>query len=123
VPLSLVYAQVSGATLSGSITDPSGATLNQVQVSIKNVETEVTRTVTSDSAGIYTAPNLVPGQYRVTIVARGFVTSVADITLTVGANQSLDMRMRVGGVSETIEVNTEAGLFRHQRRGKRNNCS
>jgi hypothetical protein len=108
VPLSLVYAQVSGATLSGSITDPSGATLTQVQVSIKNVETEVTRTVTSDSAGIYTAPNLVPGQYRVTVVARGFVTSVADVTLTVGANQSLDMRMKVGGIAETIEVSTEA---------------
>src|SRR5712671_188218 len=108
VPLSLVYAQVAGATLSGSITDPSSAALTQVQVSIKNVATEVTRVVTSDSAGFYTAPNLVPGEYRVTVVSRGFVTSVADVTLTVGANQSLDVRMKVGGSSETIEVNTEA---------------
>src|SRR3982075_3779829 len=108
VPLSLVYAQVAGATLSGSITDASSAALVQVQVSIKNVATEVTRVVTSDSAGFYTAPNLVPGEYRVTVVSRGFVTSAADVTLTVGANQSLDMRMKVGGSSETIEVNTEA---------------
>ena len=108
VPVGLVYAQVAGATLSGSITDASSAALVQVQVSIKNVATEVTRVVTSDSAGFYTAPNLVPGEYRVTVVARGFVTSVADVTLTVGANQSLDMRMKVGGSSETIEVNTEA---------------
>src|SRR4030088_2298865 len=108
VPLGLVYAQVAGATLSGSITDASGAALVQVQVSIKNVATEVTRSVASDSAGFYTAPNLVPGQYRVTVVAHGFVTSVTDVTLTVGANQSLDMRMRVGGVSETIEVDTES---------------
>ncbi len=108
VPLSLVYAQVAGASLSGSITDPSGAALTQVQVSIKNLATEVTRTVTSDSAGFYTAPNLVPGQYRVTVVARGFVTSVTDVTLTVGANQSLDMRMKVGGSAEKIEVRAEA---------------
>jgi hypothetical protein len=108
VPLGLVYAQVAGATLSGSITDASSAALTEVQVSIKNVATEVIRVVTSDSAGFYTAPNLVPGEYRVTVVARGFVTSVADVTLTVGANQSLDMRMKVGGSSETIEVNTEA---------------
>src|SRR3981081_2157576 len=108
VPLSLVYPQGAGATLSGSITDASSAALVQVQVSIKNVATEVTRVVTSDSAGFYTAPNLVPGEYRVTVVSRGFVTSVAAVTLTVGANQSLDMRMKVGGSSETIEVNTEA---------------
>jgi len=108
VPLGLVYAQVAGATLSGSITDPSSAALVQVQVSIKNVATEVTRIVTSDSAGFYTAPNLVPGEYRVTVVARGFVTSVADITLTVGANQSLDVHMKVGGTAEKIEVSTEA---------------
>src|SRR5258708_13830743 len=104
----MAYAQVAGVTRSGSITAPSSAALVQVQVSIKNVANEVTRIVTSDSAGFYTAPNLVPGEYRVTVVARGFVTSVADVTLTVGANQSLDMRMKVGGSSETIEVNTEA---------------
>src|SRR5882672_12781847 len=103
-PSSLVYAQVAGATLSGTITDPSGAALVHVEVSIKHSATGVTRTVTSDSAGFYTAPNLVPGQYRVTVVARGFVTSVTDVTLTVGANQSLDMRMKVGGSAEKIEV-------------------
>src|SRR5438128_10667416 len=108
VPSTVVYAQVAGATLSGTITDPSGAALVQVKVSIKNSATGVTRTVTSDSAGFYTAPNLVPGDYQVTVAARGFSTSVADVTLTVGSNQTLDVGMKVGAASEKIVVTTEA---------------
>src|SRR2546426_6913139 len=108
VPSSLVYAQVAGATLSGTITDPSGAALVKVEVSIKHSATGVTRTVTSDSAGFYTAPNLVPGDYQVTVAARGFSTSVADVTLTVGSNQTLDVGMKVGAANEKIVVTTEA---------------
>ena len=105
---SLVYAQVAGATLSGSITDPSGAAVVGVVVAIRNSATGVTRTVTSDSAGFYTAPNLVPGDYQVTVAARGFSTSVADVTLTVGSNQTLDVGMKVGAATEKIVVTTEA---------------
>src|SRR5256886_8833046 len=108
VPSSLVYAQVAGATLSGTITDPSGAALVGVEVAIKNSATGVTRTVTSDSAGFYTAPNLVPGDYQVSVAARGFSTSVADVTLTVGSNQTLDVGMKVGAANERIVVTTEA---------------
>jgi hypothetical protein len=108
MPLSLVYAQVAGATLSGSITDSSSAALTQVQVSIKNVATGVERIVTSDSAGFYTLPNLVPGDYRITVTAQGFVTTVADVSLSVGANETLDVRMKVGGSAEKVEVSTEA---------------
>src|SRR5437660_996740 len=108
VPSTVVYAQVAGATLSGTITDPSGAALVHVEVSIKHGATGVTRTVTSDSAGFYTAPNLVPGDYQVTVAARGFSTSVADVTLTVGSNQTLDVAMKVGAANEKIVVTTEA---------------
>src|ERR1700682_321446 len=108
VPSSLVYAQVAGATLSGTITDPSGAALVHVEVSIKHSATGVTREVTSDSAGFYTAPNLVPGDYQVTLAARGFSTSVARVTLTVGSNQTLDVGMKVGAANEKIVVSTEA---------------
>src|SRR5256885_676324 len=108
VSSNLVYAQVAGATLSGTITDPSGAALVHVEVAIRNSATGVTRTVTSDSAGFYTAPNLVPGDYQVTVAARGFSTSVADVTLTVGSNQTLDVGMKVGAATEKIVVTTEA---------------
>ena len=62
-------AQVTGATLSGTVTDPSGAAIANAQVSILNKATGVTSDVTSDSAGLYSAPNLLPGQYDVTVKA------------------------------------------------------
>src|SRR5580692_8714902 len=99
------YAQVSGATLSGTVTDSSGAILSNVQILIKNEGTGEIRSVTVDSAGFYTAPNLLPGQYDVTVSAPGFSTAVTNgVTLTVGAQQQLNVKMKVGQISETIVV-------------------
>src|SRR6267154_5643770 len=55
------YAQVSGASLAGTVSDSSGAVIPNAEVSITNSATGVTRTVTSGSAGRYTPPNLWPG--------------------------------------------------------------
>src|SRR5690349_20707348 len=66
------YAQVVGATLSGTVTDASGAAVPNDQVSIKNTATGVSRGVSADSAGFYTAPNLLPGNYQVTFSAPSF---------------------------------------------------
>ena len=66
------YAQVSGADLSGTITDPSGAAIAGAKVTITNKATSVTRDVTADAAGFYSAPNLLPGPYEVTASAAGF---------------------------------------------------
>src|SRR5712664_2717332 len=103
------HAQVSGATLNSTVTDASGATIPQAQLVITNVSTGVTRNVTTDSAGFYTAPNLLPGTYEVRVTATGFSTQVrTGITLTVGAQQALPITMQVGQVSQTVEVTTEA---------------
>jgi len=106
---SQAYAQVSGATLSGTVTDSSGAVIPNAQVAILDVSTGVTRTVTTGGAGFYTAPNLLPGIYEIRATAPGFSTQVhRGITLTVGAEQALDIKMQVGQVSQTVEVTTEA---------------
>jgi hypothetical protein len=98
-------AQVSGATLTGTVTDSTGAVIPKVLILIKNEGTGEVRSVTVDSAGFYSAPNLLPGNYDVTITAPGFATTVQNgVTLTVGAQQLLNVKMRVGQVSETIEV-------------------
>jgi len=55
------YAQISGATLSGTVTDASGAVVPQAAVSIKNVATGIERGNTSNAAGFYSVPNLLPG--------------------------------------------------------------
>src|ERR1700730_4277278 len=91
-----VYAQVVGATLSGTVTDQSGAVIPNTQISIKNIATGFTRAVTTDPAGFYTAPNLLSGTYEVTATASGFSTEVqTDIVLEVGAQQVLNLTMRV----------------------------
>jgi hypothetical protein len=103
------YAQVSGATLTGTIRDSSGAFIPGAQVLITDVATGVARTVSADGAGLYAAPNLLPGTYEIRVTATGFSTEVQKgITLTVGAQQALDFTMRVGQVSQTVEVTTEA---------------
>src|SRR5579863_2561452 len=102
-------AQVTGATLTGTVTDSSGAIVPTVKVSIKNEATSETRSVTSDSAGIYSAPNLMPGKYDVSFSAAGFATTVhTGVTLTVGAQQVLNVKMQIGQVNEKVEVSSEA---------------
>ena len=59
---SQVRAQVAGATLSGTINDPSGAVVPNAQVSARNTATGVTRVATTDSAGFYSIPNLLPAR-------------------------------------------------------------
>ena len=102
-------AQVAGATLSGTVTDPSGAILPQATISIRNVSTDITRTTTTSAAGFYSVPNLLPGTYDVKASAQGFSTHLSTgIILTVGAQQVLDFALRVGQISQTVEVSTEA---------------
>src|SRR6516164_5343133 len=106
-PLILVplYAQVPGATLSGAVTDASGAVIPNCQMSVKNMATGVTRSVATDGDGFYTVPNLLPGTYDVTVTAPGFKTAVrSGITLTVGAQQLLNISLQVGQATQTVEV-------------------
>jgi hypothetical protein len=100
-----IYPQVVGGTLAGTVSDQSGAVIPATQISVKNIATGVTRTVTTDTAGFYTAPNLLPGTYEITATASGFSTEVqTGITLTVGAQQVLNFTLQIGRVTEQIQV-------------------
>lgn len=102
-----VHGQVAGATLSGTITDPSGAVVPNAKISIKNVETGVIREVVSNADGFYSAPNLLPGSYEVAVTGSGFSTAVnTGIHLNVGTRQTLNETLRLGKVSETVQVTT-----------------
>ena len=104
-------AQVVGATLSGTVKDASGAAIPNTRVSVKNVATGTVREVTTDAAGFYTVPNLIPGAYEVTYSANGFKTQVSSgVNLTVGAQQVLNAALTVGEISQKVEVTGEAPI-------------
>jgi hypothetical protein len=101
-------AQVVGATLSGTISDSSGAVIPDAQISIKNSATGITRAVSTNSDGVYTAPNLLPGDYAVTTSAKGFNAVTTNIKLAVGTQQTLNLKLTVGNVSQSVEVSDVA---------------
>ena len=104
-----VRAQVAGGSISGNVTDASGAALAKASVTVQNKATGVTKELTSNESGAYQAANLIPGEYSVSVSAPGFSTMVKrGITLTVGAELTVDVQLRVGSKEEMVEVTSEA---------------
>ena len=105
------HAQVTGATLFGTISDSSGAVIPGVQVSIKNRATGVVRDVTTDEAGFYSTPNLLAGNYDVTVSKPGFGTAMqSNIALAVGAQQRLNISLQIGQTNQVVEVTEVAPM-------------
>src|ERR1700687_2780830 len=103
-----VHAQVAGGTISGTVTDSSGRVINNVQITITNVATGITRDLSTNDEGFYSAPNLLPGTYEAKFSAKGFNTEARKgIDLTVGASVGLNQTMRVGSVAVTVVVQSE----------------
>lgn len=102
-------AQVVGATLTGTITDPAGRVIPDAKIAIKNSATGVTTKVATNSNGIYTAGNLLPGDYIVAISAPGFDTEErTGVSLSVGGQQVFDLALKVGASKVSVVVTTEA---------------
>jgi hypothetical protein len=98
-------AQLAGANLTGVVVDASGSSVPNATVSIKHVSTGVIRDVQSNSEGVYSAPNLLPGDYDIEASAARFSkTLVKGVTLTVGSERALNLTLKVGTVNLVVEV-------------------
>ncbi|MEK6321386.1 MAG: carboxypeptidase regulatory-like domain-containing protein [Acidobacteriota bacterium] len=102
-PAILAAQQPTGA-IEGTLTDPQGAVVPGATVTARNA-TGFTRTVNSGDDGRYRIAQLPPGTYEVKVTAQNFKSSVApDIKVDVGQNVPLDVKLEIGGASETVTV-------------------
>ncbi len=100
-----LLAQVVGATISGIVTDRSGAAVAGAEVTIQNEENGDQRHLKTSKEGDFSAPSLPVGVYTVVVDDKGFATERrTGITLTVGKVVSLDIPLAVGQVSQTVSV-------------------
>src|SRR5438093_7437627 len=105
---SLSFAQLDTGTISGAVTDQSGAAVPGASVAIKHIETGIIRRLVTNEAGRYEAVALPVGSYEVTASLAGFQTFVrGGIGLTVGRNAVVDIALRVGDVTEAITITAE----------------
>ena len=114
IVLLLVNAPQSGAqTVTGSIVgtvkDSQGAVIANASVTAKSEETGAERTTTTDGSGGYNIVSIPAGAYEVTATAQGFQKEIQKgLTLTVGSTQRVDFSLKVGSVSQQVEVTGEA---------------
>ena len=105
------FAQETTAGVQGVVRDPSGASIANAIVEISGVSLLGNRKVKSDDAGAYRITALPPGSYTMTVTAPGFRTfKQVGIDLAVGRLPTLDVKLEVGAVAETVEVSGSATM-------------
>ncbi len=103
------FAQTDRGTISGQVTDTSGASIAGVSLSLTNKATNVSVNVLTSQDGEFAAPNLPAGTYQLEIVQSGFKRYVQDeIIVTPGGSVRIDAQLQVGQVSESVEVQAAA---------------
>src|SRR5262245_36674440 len=110
------FAQVDTATLTGSITDSSGASVPNASVKVTELSTGVVRSTKTSMDGVYNVPYLSPGVYRVDVEAPGFkLYSQDNVRLEVSTTARLDATLTPGSANETVTVTAEAAALQTDR--------
>ncbi len=97
-------AQTATGRVTGVVTDPSGAVLPGVTVTVKGDSGSVVGTAVTDSVGRYVVDNLAPGSYTVTVELAGFTTLVSKVSVVAGQPVTLDTKLQIGRQTEVIAV-------------------
>ena len=106
------HAQLTTGTITGTVTDSSGAAIPGATIAVKNVDTGASRNSVAGPSGRYEIPNLPVGKYEVTASIAGFQTSVrTGIELTVGRTAVVDHTLQVGEVAQSVTVSGEATML------------
>jgi hypothetical protein len=106
------FAQSVSGTILGSVTDPTGAVINNAKVTLVNEGTGLSRTVTSDSNGEYVAPSLPTGRYTVMSEISGFKTlTMSNVDVGVDQRVRIDIKLEVGAMTESVSITAETPLL------------
>jgi hypothetical protein len=108
-----VHAQLgTTATLSGTVTDPSGSVISQAVITLTSADVGITRTYTTSANGFYTLTQLAPATYQLQVQATGFSAYLQQgISLDAGASATQDVKLSMGGVNQKVVVTSEAPLI------------
>jgi outer membrane receptor protein involved in Fe transport len=103
-----LFGQTETGQITGTIMDPSGAAIPKATVTAKSTATGLTRTTQTSDAGTYSLPDLLPGQYDVSVTASGFSKAGTKVTVPVGTRVGQDFQLEVGTAATTVEVTETA---------------
>ena len=110
-----IFAQANTGMILGRVTDPTGADVPGVKITVKNEQTGTTKENTTDSSGNYVVSYLIPGNYNVTAEVASFKRGVrSGVTVEVDQKAVVNFALEVGAVSESVEVKAEAPLIESQ---------
>ena len=108
--VSLSAQTASTSTVTGTVSDRTGATVPNARVDLEDVDTKAKASVITGSDGSYTFPSVRPGNYTITVSGKGFRQSVVTgVRVEVGKSALVNVSLEVGGMTETVEV-TATGL-------------
>ncbi len=115
--VSLLHAQqtINNASLSGRVTDPAGAVVQNARVMTKQIATNIVRSTATDSEGRFRFPYLAVGTYEVTVEDEGFANVSRSVTLTVGADFHLPISLSVAGQQTAVNVDAAAPVLEMNR--------
>ena len=100
-----LHGQSGSGTLQGTVLDPNGAVVPNAQIKIMDPQTGVSRSVSTNGSGFYSAPNLSAATYKVTTSAAGFSGRIDnDVRLTVGEVRNFDIALTISATTQTITV-------------------
>ena len=109
----LVFGQAGTGTITGTVTDGSGAAIANAPVDVRNTDTNVPYPTVTTETGAYTVLRLPPGPYSVTVAAPGFKKLIrSGVTVDAGQTLPLDLRVEIGSATESVTVSAAGTLLK-----------
>jgi hypothetical protein len=105
---SAALAQITAATISGTIKDDTGGILPGADIVVRNLDTGISRSAVANADGAFTLAGLPPGKYEIRVALPGFTTSVQTVELTVAQQAGLTITLKVGAAQESVTVTAGA---------------